>query len=126
MSGRTLRHNRDGGSDSRRAHNPGALAGMLAIGTLLNAASGFSAAAGDAEYGEYLSSQCVTCHQASGADKGIPAIVGWDTESFTAVMLSYKTKEREHAVMQTIAASLDREQIEALAAYFAALEPSAE
>lgn len=81
-------------------------------------------AAGDAEYGEYLSSQCVTCHQASGSDKGIPPIVGWDESAFAAVMLSYKSKEREHPVMRMIAGGLDTEQIEALAAYFAKLEPA--
>ena len=80
-------------------------------------------ATGDAEYGEYLSSQCVTCHQASGADKGIPPIVGWDETAFAAVMLSYKSKEREHPVMRMIAGGLDPEQIEALAAYFAKLAP---
>lgn len=81
-------------------------------------------AAGDAEYGEYLSSQCVTCHQASGSDKGIPPIVGWDESAFAAVMLSYKSREREHPVMRMIAGGLDSEQIEALAAYFAKLEPA--
>lgn len=80
-------------------------------------------AAGDAEYGEYLSSQCVTCHQASGTDKGIPPIIGWDQAAFAAVMLSYKSKEREHPVMRMIAGGLDGEQIEALAAYFATLRP---
>lgn len=80
-------------------------------------------AAGDVEYGEYLSSQCVTCHQASGADKGIPPILGWDEEAFAAVMQSYKTKEREHPVMRMIAGGLDAEQIEALAAYFATFDP---
>jgi len=81
-------------------------------------------AAGDAEYGEYLSSQCVTCHQASGADQGIPSIIGWDAASFAAVMHAYKSKERVHPVMQMIAGGLDGEQIEALAAFYASLEPT--
>ena len=33
-------------------------------------------AAGDRELGEYLSSECVTCHQLSGQFDGIPSIVG--------------------------------------------------
>ncbi len=77
----------------------------------------------DVEYGEYLSSQCTTCHQLSGKDNGIPAIVGWDAESFIAVIGSYKRKERENQAMQTIAASLGDEEIAALAAYFATLKP---
>lgn len=75
------------------------------------------------EYGEYLSGSCVTCHQLSGADNGIPAIVGWDAETFVEVMLSYKTKERENKAMQTIAIPLSREEMEALAAYFATIVP---
>lgn len=82
-----------------------------------------SAAAQDVAYGEYLSSQCTTCHQLSGKDNGIPSIVGWDTESFVAVMDSYKRKERENKAMQTIAASMGDEEIAALAAYFATLKP---
>jgi cytochrome c553 len=82
-----------------------------------------SAAAQDVEYGEYLSNQCTTCHQLSGKDNGIPAIVGWDAESFIAVLGSYKRKERENKAMQTIAASLGDEEMAALAAYFATLKP---
>ena len=81
-------------------------------------------AGGDVEYGEYLSSQCVTCHQKSGADKGIPPIVGWDESSFAAVMHSYKAKHRKNPVMRMIASGLDGEQINALAAYFATIEPA--
>jgi cytochrome c553 len=82
-----------------------------------------TAAAQDIEYGEYLSNQCTTCHQLSGKDNGIPPIVGWDAESFIAVLGSYKRKERENQAMQTIAASLGEEEIAALAAYFATLKP---
>ncbi|WP_416896396.1 MAG: c-type cytochrome [Minwuia sp.] len=78
--------------------------------------------AGDPAYGEYLSGECVACHQKSGAADGIPSIIGWDEISFVAVMLSYKQGGRENEVMQNVARSLDQEQIEALAAYFARLE----
>ena len=37
---------------------------------------------GDAEYGEFLSGECVTCHQPSGKAEGIPAIVGWPSDLF--------------------------------------------
>ena len=74
-------------------------------------------------FGQYLSGECVTCHQTSGADKGIPSIVGWDTEAFVAVMNSYKNKERENKVMITIAGALSDDEIAALAAFFATLEP---
>jgi cytochrome c553 len=81
------------------------------------------ARAGDPAYGEFLSGQCTTCHQLSGKFDGIPPIVGWDAESFVAVMNAYKTKERENKVMQTIANALGDEEISALAAYFASIKP---
>ena len=76
---------------------------------------------GDAEYGEYLASECTTCHQASGADDGIPAITGWEEETFRYAMLDYRTKLREHPVMNMIAERLGDEEIAALSAYFETL-----
>lgn len=77
---------------------------------------------GDAEYGEYLSSECTTCHQASGEDKGIPSIVLWPEEDFVIAMHAYKERTREHPVMNMVAGRLGDEEIAALAAYFATLE----
>ena len=91
------------------------------MGVVLGFASGAQASE-QVAYGEYLSSQCVTCHQASGADKGIPSITGWDPEAFVAVMKSYKTKERENKVMINVTTVLSDEEIGALAAYFATLK----
>ena len=77
---------------------------------------------GDPEYGEYLSSECTTCHQADGGDDGIPSIVRWGEERFVTVMHAYKLGVREHPVMNMVAGRLGNEEIAALAAYFAALE----
>ncbi len=77
---------------------------------------------GDPEYGEYLSSECTTCHQADGADDGIPSIVLWPEEDFVVAMHAYKNKRRTNPVMQMMAGRLNAEEIAALAAYFAALE----
>jgi cytochrome c len=77
---------------------------------------------GDVEYGEYLSSECTTCHQRSGANEGIPGIVGWPEEDFIVAMHAYKEQLRPHEVMRSIASRLGDEEIAALAAYFAALE----
>jgi len=89
--------------------------------TLLAAAVSGASRAADIEYGEYLASECVTCHQASGAENGIPSIVGWPEESFVAVMKSYKNKDRENPVMQTIAGRYGEEELAALAVYFRSL-----
>lgn len=77
---------------------------------------------GDAEFGEYLSSECTTCHQRDGSDRGIPAITLWPEEDFVAAMHAYKRKLRPHPVMQMMAGRLNNDEIAALAAYFAALE----
>ena len=77
---------------------------------------------GDPEYGEYLSSECTTCHQAAGGDDGIPSIVLWPEEDFVIAMHAYKNKNRENQVMQMMAGRLNAEEIAALAAYFATLE----
>ena len=77
---------------------------------------------GDPEYGEYLSSECTTCHQRDGSDDGIPSITRWPTEDFVVAMHAYKRKIRPHPVMQMMAGRLDDEEIAALAAYFENLE----
>jgi len=77
---------------------------------------------GDSEYGEYLASECMTCHQTSGANDGIPGINGWPTEDFVVAMHAYKQKLRPHPVMQMMAGRLSDEEIAALAAYFKDLE----
>ncbi|MFK7945120.1 MAG: c-type cytochrome [Paracoccaceae bacterium] len=80
------------------------------------------AIAGDREYGEYLASECTTCHQADGADEGIPSITGWPTEDFVIAMHAYKVKARPHPVMQMMSGRLSDEEIASLAVYFEALD----
>lgn len=77
---------------------------------------------GDPAYGEYLSGECVTCHQASGADEGIPSITGWPQRDFVTVLHAYKNKHRPNPVMQLVATNLSDEEIAALAAYFEGVE----
>ena len=78
---------------------------------------------GDPAYGEYLSSECTTCHRLSGDDSGIPNIIGWPAEDFIIALHAYKDGIRPNPVMQMMAGRLDNEQIAALAAYFAGLSP---
>ena len=77
---------------------------------------------GDPDYGEYLSGECLTCHQSSGADNGIPSITGWPREDFVVAMHAYKKEIRAHPVMQMMAGRLSDEEIAGLAAYFEGLE----
>ncbi len=73
---------------------------------------------GDVAYGEYLSSECVGCHQLSGQTGGVPSITGWPTGPFIVAMFDYRAKDRDNVTMQTLAARLSDEEIAALAAYF--------
>lgn len=78
---------------------------------------------GDPDYGEYLSGECVTCHRidggADGGDEGIPSITGWDTAAFVTALHAYRSKHRDHPVMQLATSRLNDEEIAGLAAYFA-------
>ena len=87
-------------------------------------AEGINLAIADSGYGEYLSGECVTCHQKNGSDQGIPSITGLDAEAFSSIMLAYRNKELDNNVMQTVASRLDDEQIASLAVYFASLPAS--
>lgn len=83
-------------------------------------------ATGDRALGEYLSSECVTCHQLSGRFDGIPPIVGWPEASFIEIMNLYRSKQRANPVMQTISGRLSEEEIAALAAFFGSLKPASQ
>lgn len=81
-----------------------------------------ASAEGDPEYGQYLSSECVTCHQSSVAGT-IPPIAGMNEDGFISMMKLYRAKKLENPTMQTVAMRLSDEDIAALAAYFSALNP---
>lgn len=87
-----------------------------------SAAAGPAVAGGDRELGEYLSSECVTCHQISGRFDGIPSIVGRDEPELVAALTEYRDKVRDNQVMRAIAAKFNDEEIAALASYFASIE----
>jgi cytochrome c553 len=99
--------------------------GGIAVLAMLGAQAAAAEAprAGDRELGEYLSTECVTCHQLSGRFDGIPSIIGWPPESFVTVLTEYRDKRRENPVMRSIAVKFTDEEIAALAAYFGGLAP---
>ena len=73
---------------------------------------------GDIDYGEYLSSECSTCHHAQGLDEGIPSITGGPVESFVWALHSYKSGARKHPIMEMITQRLSNEEIASLAIFF--------
>lgn len=103
-----------------RAAGCRALRGLLSLISLMGAP--LSAASGaDLAYGEYLAAECVACHRAAEEESAIPAIVGLPTRYFVNALRDYRARRRPNPVMQNVARSLDDQQIEALAAYFASL-----
>jgi cytochrome c553 len=122
--GRTFRPHPEEPSEARHLEGwPQALCTILTI-----SAFGCTSAhaAGDRELGQYLSSECVTCHQLSGRFQGIPPIIGWPDATFIEIMNEYRAKTRTNPVMQSIAGKFSQEEIAALAAYFGSLRPQAQ
>lgn len=70
------------------------------------------------DYGEYLASECTTCHQLSGKSDGIPSITGWPVDHFVSVLKSYRDGAGENKAMRSVAGRLSDEEITALAVYF--------
>ncbi|MDM7458970.1 MAG: cytochrome c [Paracoccus sp. (in: a-proteobacteria)] len=89
---------------------------------LLGCAAPSAAQVGDAEYGEYLSGDCTSCHRGEGS-VGVPPIVGLHPDVFIQTMRQFRDGTRKNEVMNMMAGRLDDEQIAALAAYFASLDP---
>ncbi|MBF20376.1 MAG: cytochrome C [Marinovum sp.] len=73
---------------------------------------------GDLEYGEYLSSECMTCHQKNGKDTAIPSIINKPSYELVTALYAYREGYRENQAMQLIAKRLTDEEIAALAYYF--------
>jgi len=97
------------------------MARMLIVAA--SACGSAGASAGDRELGEYLSSECVTCHQLSGKFSGIPVIVGLPEHTLIQALTEYRARIRDNAVMRAIAVKFTDEEIAALATYFNSLTP---
>lgn len=110
----------------RNSHRLGFYAGnrlvaLASFCTMLVAANiGHSA---DAEFGRYLSTECLTCHGVAKPGDTIPNIYGHPESAFVEVIKAYRDKRLPNEVMQTIASRLKDDEIEALAAYFRTAKP---
>lgn len=87
----------------------------MPILVLMSAQAG---AAEDVAYGAYLSGECLACHRPD-ADAAIPPIDTLPIPYFKQALNEYRTGQRDHDLMETIARSLGDAEIEALAVYFA-------
>ena len=82
-----------------------------------------SSSAADLALGRHLSAECVTCHPRDSRSRRHSRDHRLAADQFVAVLKSYKAKERDNPVMQSVAASLSDEEMAALAAYFDTLKP---
>ena len=74
------------------------------------------------EYGEYLASECGSCHKENAKTKAIPSIIGIKPATFINVLKAYKEGKLKNKAMISVAKSLDDEQMKALALYFYSLK----
>jgi len=72
----------------------------------------------DPEFGEYLASECLTCHQSADSSGGVPPIDGLRPAYFVQALLDYKSRVRSNSVMQLMAGNLGDDELAALAAFF--------
>jgi len=75
----------------------------------------------DVDYGEYLASECSTCHNDSSGDNGIPIIRGKEEAYLILALLEYQDDKRINETMRSVAGALQNEEIGALALYFSGL-----
>ena len=103
-----------------------ALARTLLGGVLLlGGASPAAFAAGDAAAGEQKAYTCLGCHGIEHyvnvyPSYHVPRIAGQSAEYLVAALNAYKAKERSHQTMQANAGLLSDQDIEDIAAWFAA------
>jgi len=105
----------------RSVRAPGAfvlLAGTAALLTL----SGVGNASGSVSAGEEKAATCAACHGAAGESAGPqwPILAGQYSSYLEHSLKAYRSGSRQNAIMQGFAGQLSDQDIEDLAAYFAA------
>lgn len=99
--------------------------GLCALSlALLVVAQGRAGAAGDVKAGRQKAEKCQICHGLDGLSKlpEAPNIAG-QTEQYLAEQLSaFKSGERKNEMMSIVAPTLSQNDIDDLAAYYAAIE----
>lgn len=73
------------------------------------------------EYGQYLSAQCATCHRLDAREGAIPPLGHLPKDYFIVAMEAYRSGRRNNPAMVSVVNALSREEVEALAAYYASL-----
>ncbi|MYM36607.1 c-type cytochrome [Duganella sp. FT94W] len=75
-----------------------------------------------------LAATCAACHGTAGHTQGgtLPVLAGQSRQALAASLRDFKSGKRASTIMAQIAKGYSDEQIELLAAYFAAQKPEAQ
>ena len=74
----------------------------------------------DADYGEYLAGECLTCHGVEQSE-GVPRISGVDKTHLISELIKFQNGTRDNPTMSSIAKALGEEEIASLAEHFSNL-----
>ena len=93
----------------------------LALAALLTVPFAAAAQSADPNLGRNLAATCANCHNITGKSlTGMPAIAGRSKESLASTLKQFKGGQRPATIMHQLAKGYTDEQLELIAAYFAA------
>ncbi|MDR9406683.1 MAG: cytochrome c [Spiribacter sp.] len=97
----------------------------LAVGLMILLAPALSTAQGDIEAGRAKAYTCLGCHGVDGYRNAypsfrVPKLGGQHAAYIVSALKAYQAGDREHVTMQAIAGTLSEEDMQDIAAYFAA------
>ena len=97
----------------------------FALGALLFAVAGSAVAAGDAQAGAAKAALCTACHGQNGISVNPlwPSLAGQQEAYLAKQIRAFRDGERTDVSMQPFVANLTDQDIEDLAAHYAALSP---
>ncbi len=76
--------------------------------------------------GKAATASCAGCHGETGVSKtpGMPSLVGFDPKYFVAAMNAYKSGQRKHDLMKSMAAAVRDADLNNIALYYALQKPA--
>lgn len=99
---------------------------FVALLAVVSASAG-AAAAPTIPSGARLAATCAACHGTAGDTRGatLPRLAGQSRQALLTTLKAFKTGQRPATIMTQIAKGYTDEQLDLLAAYFAAQPPGA-
>ena len=97
----------------------------IAVALLVVGAAGASAQSPDSNRARSLAAGCASCHGTNGVSVGeVESLAGKPQDDIVRKMQEFKSGARPATVMQQLAKGYTDEQIQVLAAWFAAQKPA--